>query len=306
MTGKEMEERRTIAALIAAEGLPDAYRETVDRFWRPIAAAIAAAHAGRPLIVGISGSQGSGKSTLCRVLEVLLRESHGLNAATLSLDDLYLTRQDRMDLAAAVHPLFATRGVPGTHDLALGEAVFAAVREGRAGLRLPRFDKARDDRAPEAEWPVMAEPVDVLLFEGWCVGAVPQPAAALAAPLNRLEADEDADGTWRRHVNAALEGPYRALFGAIEYLIMLAAPAFEAVLGWRQEQEHKLRARTGGGMSDSEVAHFVMHYERITRHLLVTLPGKADVVVSLDKEHAVAGLHQCVVQKIWITNPRLS
>jgi len=283
-------EAAAIDALIGAEGLPAAYRDTVARFWRPLACAIAAAHSGRPLIVGISGSQGSGKSTLCRVLEVLLRESHGLNAATLSLDDLYLTRRERAALARTVHPLFATRGVPGTHDIALGTALFEAARAGQGPLRLPRFDKASDDRAPEADWPIIPAPIDVLLFEGWCVGATPQSAEALAEPVNPLEADEDADGTWRAYVNAALEGPYRALFGAIDFLVMLAAPGFEAVLGWRQEQERKLRARTGGGMSDDEIARFVMHYERLTRHLLTDLPGRADVVVSLGSDHAVTGV----------------
>jgi len=284
-----------IDALIAAEGLPAAYRETIDRFWRPLAVAIAAQTDG-PLVVGISGSQGSGKSTLCLCLEVLLRESHGLNAATLSLDDLYLTRRERAELAAKVHPLFATRGVPGTHDVARGEAVFAAVRQGRAGLRLPRFDKARDDRVSEAEWPVIASPIDVLLFEGWCVAATPQSPAELAEPVNSLEAEEDADGTWRAFVNAALEGPYRALFGAIDVLVMLEAPGFEAVLGWRQEQEHKLRARTGGGMRDDEVARFVMHYERLTLHLLADLPGRADVVVRLAPDHGVIAMRQSAIQ----------
>lgn len=279
-----------IAALIAAEGLPEGYLETIERFWRPLADAIVAAHAGKPLIIGINGSQGSGKSTLCRFLEVLLREHHGLNPATLSLDDLYLTRRERAHLAATVHPLLATRGVPGTHDVALSEAVLAAVREGRTGLRLPRFDKARDDRAPEADWPVAAQPLDVLLFEGWCIAATPQAPAALAEPVNRLEAEEDPHGTWRAYANAALAGPYRELFGAIDWLVMLEAPGFAAVLGWRQEQERKLRARTGGGMSDQEIERFVMHYERITRHLLAELPERADVVIPLAADHAVSAL----------------
>ncbi|WP_298288976.1 P-loop NTPase fold protein [Novosphingobium sp.] len=279
-----------IAALITAEGLPETYLETVERFWRPLAETIAAAQVGKPLIVGISGSQGSGKSTLCRCLEVMLHESHGLSASTLSLDDLYLTRRERAHLAATVHPLLATRGVPGTHDVALGEAVLAAVREGRTGLRLPRFDKACDDRASEADWPVLAKPIDVLLLEGWCIAATPQAPAALAEPVNRLEAEEDPDGAWRAYVNAALEGPYRALFAQMDFLIMLEAPGFEAVPGWRQEQERKLRARSGGGMNDSEIERFVMHYERITRHLLEELPGRAGAVVSLSADHAVAGL----------------
>lgn len=278
-----------IAALIAAEGLPESYRGTIERHWHPLAAAIAAraSTTGQPLIIGVSGSQGSGKSTLCRMLEVLLAEHHGLHAVTLSLDDIYLTRTARADLAATVHPLLATRGVPGTHDLALGEGVLAEVRAGQSGIRLPRFDKAADDRMAEAEWPLIAAPIDILLFEGWCMGAAPQIPAELAAPINRLEADEDPHGTWRAYANAALAGPYRALFTQPDMMIMLAAPDFEAVLGWRQLQETKLRARTGGGMSDSAVARFVMHYERITRHLLAELPDRSDVVISLGRDHAV-------------------
>jgi D-glycerate 3-kinase len=287
-----MEERDTLAALITAEGLPASYRATIEARWRPLAAWIAAraAAAGGPLIVGVSGSQGSGKSTLCRMLEALLAGDHGLHTATLSLDDLYRTRAERQDLARTVHPLFATRGVPGTHDIALGRAVLDAVRARQPGLRLPRFDKARDDRAPDADWPVIEAPLDVLLFEGWCIGAQPQAEADLVQPINRLEAEEDAGCIWRRHVNAQLVDPYRALFDAPDLTIMLAAPGFEAVLGWRQLQETKLRERTGGGMSEAEVARFVMHYERITRHLLAELPGRADYVIALGHDHAVTGL----------------
>jgi D-glycerate 3-kinase len=283
-----------LAGLLAAEGLPASYHTTIETYWRPLAAAIAARASAKPLVVGVSGSQGSGKSTLCRVLEVLLGEEHGLRAATLSLDDLYLTRGERAELAASVHPLFATRGVPGTHDVSLGTAVLAAVRAGQRGIRLPRFDKARDDRVPDAQWPLITEPIDVLLFEGWCMAATPQAAAALAEPVNRLEAEEDPDGTWRAHANAALEGPYRALFDAPDYVVMLAAPGFEAVLGWRQLQETKLRARAGGGMTDAELARFVMHYERITRHLLADLPACADVVIRLGADHAVGAVQYAV------------
>ncbi len=277
-----------LAWVLAAEALPASYRAVIAAHWRPLAAWIAARAAAtdRPLVVGVSGAQGSGKSTLCRVLELLLGE-HGLHAATLSLDDLYLTRPERAGLARTVHPLFATRGVPGTHDVALGHAVLEGARAGQAGLVLPRFDKAADDRAPEAAWLVLAAPVDVLLFEGWCMGARPQAEADLIDPINRLEAEEDAGGIWRGHVNAALAGPYRALFDAPDATVMLEAPGFEAILGWRQLQEAKLRARTGGGMSDAQLARFVMHYERLTRHLLTDLPPRADVVIPLGVDHAV-------------------
>lgn len=268
-----------IAALIAAEGLPADYRDVVERYWRPLAKCIAG-ESGRPLVVGINGAQGSGKSTLCRFLEVLLAE-RGLNALTLALDDLYLGRAERGRLAVEDHPLFATRGVPGTHDVALGEAVLEALAAGRPA-DLPRFDKAEDDRAGRG---IRADPpVDVILFEGWCVGAVPQPAGLLGEPVNRLEAEEDADGTWRREVNRRLATDYAALFGRIDLLVMLKVADFEAVRANRKLQEEKLaRIRPGGTalMDDAALDRFLMHYERLTRWMLDEMPARADMLIEI-------------------------
>jgi len=238
-----------------------------------IRASLAAASS-RPLVVGVCGAQGSGKSTIAGVLAERLG-ADGIAAATLSIDDLYLPRTERIALAAAVHPLLATRGVPGTHDTALGLALFAAIDQGEA-VRLPRFDKARDDRSPERDWTPVAAGLDVLIFEGWCVGAAPQTAADLAVPANALEAAEDIDGAWRRFVNVALGGPgYRALFARIDRLVLLAAPGFDVVHDWRIEQE-----RAGArAMNDAGVARFIAHYERLTRHILKEMPDRADLVI---------------------------
>jgi len=281
-----------ISALIAQEQLGPAYRAIVDGPWRQIATRIAAKAqaSARPVIVGVTGSQGSGKTSLCRFLELLLDRDYAIKAATLSIDDLYLTKAERQALAAMVHPLLATRGVPGTHDIALGRAVLAAFLAGEPRLHLPRFDKARDDRAPADCWPVIAGPLDVLLFEGWCVGAQPQSPEQLDLPVNGLEAAEDAHGRWRRSANAALTGPYSMLFDPLDMVVMLAAPGFDAVISWRQEQERKLRERTGGGMSPGEVERFVAHYERLTRHMLTAMPPLADVVVNLGEDHGVASM----------------
>lgn len=277
-------DERQIAELIAAEGLPADYAAGVEAGLRPLAAAIAAQHCGSPQVIGIAGAQGSGKSTMARFVAALLG-GHGLTAAILSLDDLYLGRGLRAEVAARVHPLFVTRGVPGTHDVAQGCAVLDAVRRGR-GAVLPRFDKARD--APGAS--TCTGPVDVLLFEGWCVGAVPEPAARLAAPVNALEAAEDGEGRWRGAVNAALAGPYAELFARIDRLAMLATPGFETVPGWRQLQEAKLRGEGRGGMSEAEVARFVLHFERLTRWMLEEMPARADWVVTVDADHRLAAL----------------
>lgn len=270
-----------IDRLIEQEALPAAYRTIVERHWQPLADAIARQAAERrPLVVGINGAQGAGKSTLCRFLEALL-EQRGLRAATLSLDDLYLTRAERLALARDEHPLFATRGVPGTHDVALGEAILDALRAGRA-IVLPRFDKAADDRAPDGT--TIEGPVDVVLFEGWCVGAVPQPAAILREPINRLEAEEDPDGTWRCEVNRRLATDYAELFARIDLLVMLKVESFEAVRANRRLQEHKLAARNPTGealMDDAALDRFLMHYEHLTRWMLQEMPRRADVSIQI-------------------------
>ncbi len=284
---------KQLAELLAGERLPPGYAAIVDDYWRPLARDLAMrrARAGRPILIGINGTQASGKSTLCLFLEAILSEDFGLRAATLSIDDIYLTRAERQDLASDVHPLFATRGVPGTHDVALGERVIAELLEGAGNVAIPRFDKAKDDRQPSDLWLRMAAPVDIVLFEGWCIAAAPQSPAALALPINTLEAAEDAQGRWRRFANEALAGDYQRLFARLDLLVMLRAPGFDAVLGWRQLQERKLREATGQGMSEAEVARFVMHYERLTRHILLTLPARADILIDISVDHRVTGMH---------------
>ena len=237
-----------------------------------------------PLVLGLCGAQGSGKSTLAAAVVEAARAG-GLAAATLSLDDLYLTRAERAVLAREVHPLLATRGVPGTHDVALGLDLLARIDAGEP-VRLPRFDKATDDRLPEAEWDAAPAPLDLLVFEGWCVGAVAQAGVALVDPVNALEAEEDADARWRRWVNAQLAGAYRRLFARIDRLVLLAAPGFEVVFDWRLEQE-----RCGAGAMDAaQVARFIQHYERLTRYILSEMPGRADLVIGLDRDRTPIGI----------------
>ncbi len=153
-----------------------------------------------------------------------------------------------------------------------------------------RVDKARDDREPESRWSVVDAPVDLILFEGWCVGAQPQAPGDLATPANALEAEEDADGRWRRYVNDALSGGYQRLFARIDFLALLAAPSFEVVLHWRTEQERQLRAArpdAPGVMPDVAIRRFVQHYERLTRHILDEMPALADLLLRLDENRRV-------------------
>jgi D-glycerate 3-kinase len=276
-----------IDEFLRQERLPSGYRRTIESIHVPLAERIAARSVqqpGRVLTVGLCGPQGSGKSTLAASVRNLL-EASGWSAAILSLDDLYLTRDERSLLARRVHPLLQTRGVPGTHDTSLAQQVLAELRSGRP-TRMPAFDKSRDDRRPREEWTTVAQPVQVILFEGWCVGARPQSAEALAAPVNPLERDEDPDGVWRRYVNDQLTGPYHQVFAAIDMLVLLRAERFDSVFQWRLEQEEKLRSRIlaeGGDvsrlMSQTEIRRFVSHYERLTVHIMKEMPARADIVL---------------------------
>jgi len=240
-------------------------------------------------VLGICGSQGCGKTTLARALMQRCAELR-IPATMLSLDDLYLTKRERERLGRDVHPLLRTRGVPGTHDVALGFEVLAALQDG-GPVPLPRFDKASDDRAPQTDWPVAPAGCRLLVFEGWCVGARPQPAQALLAPVNALEEAEDPQGIWRRYANEALAEDYQRLFARIDALTLLAAPGFEVVFDWRMQQERQLRESAGTGasavMDEAGVARFIQHYERLTRHILAEMPGRADLTVRLDRNRAI-------------------
>jgi D-glycerate 3-kinase len=285
-------------ALIRSHALPSAYRQMVDRVHRPAADRIAEARRviGRPIVAGLCGSQGSGKSTMAAFLKALL-EDKGLKAAVLSIDDLYLTLAERERLAAEVHPLLRTRGVPGTHDLGLGHALIDVLSDGVAEVSMPRFDKAEDTRAPAETWPRVASPVDVILLEGWCVGALPQTEAALARPVNALEREEDAGGTWRHYVNEQLKGDYAGFFGRIDILALLKAPSFEVVYGWRSLQEKKLAEKvrlhglTGTKVMDAlQIRRFLMFYQRLTEWILEEMPGRADILMPLDEDHRILGV----------------
>jgi D-glycerate 3-kinase len=286
-----------IDALIRSQALPASYRLMVDRVHRPAALRIAEARraAGRPIVVGLCGSQGSGKSTMAAFLKVLL-EARGLKTAVLSLDDLYLTLPEREALAREVHPLLKTRGVPGTHDPGLGLALLDVLGDGPAEVSLPRFDKAEDTRAPAETWPRVTSPVDVILFEGWCVGAIAQDEETLGGAVNLLERDEDPDGVWRRYVNERLRTDYATLFGRIDLLALLKAPSFEVVYGWRSLQEQKLADKVkregllGAKLMDAaQIKRFLMFYQRLTEWILEEMPGRADIVMPLDEDHRILG-----------------
>lgn len=290
---------------LARHQLSESYLLSAHKWFDPLVNAIAVRQNGarKPLVIGVNGCQGSGKSTLCDYISEALTHSHQLSAIAVSLDDFYLTRAERIELSQTIHPLFLTRGVPGTHDHSLLLNTLRAL-QGKGSdsvqstdVRVPRFDKARDDRASPVDWERVAAPVDVILLEGWCLGATAQPAEALRTPVNALEAEEDPEGIWRGYSNSTLNIHFPSLYAEIDSWVMLAAPSFEAVLGWRSEQEQKLFHRresasdpqndTAYRMDRQALEHFVNHFERITRHCLNELPAKVHYLYQLDGQRNI-------------------
>ena len=236
-------------------------------------------------LAGVAGGQGAGKSTLGRLL-TLAGAYHGLRVAVLSIDDFYLTKSERERLAADVHPLFRTRGPPGTHAIhLLLETLGALVRSG--DVAVPRFDKGVDDSAGET---IIAGPVDLVVLEGWCVGAPPRPASESLAPINALERELDVDGAWRNAIDDALRGPYAELAAALDAVVFLKVPDLDAVRRWRLQQERE--RPPAQRMTAAGVARFVAHYERITRRMLAELPSTADVTVELGEGHSIVAVRR--------------
>lgn len=231
----------------------------------------------KPAVVGISGAQGSGKSTLADELVAQLQQ-RGIRAAAVSLDDYYLSKARRQQLALAIHPLLVQRGVPGTHDIARAIADAKAVLAG-VEVTLPQFDKALDE--PVAALP--AQQLDVLIVEGWCLGVKTQTSAELAVPVNALEAGEDTDGRWRHYVNSQLAGLYADYWLLLKPLIWLNAPDWQSVCRWRAKQEQQLWRERGQGMTEAELVRFMLPFQRLTQASWQQLPSAADVVVSLNQ-----------------------
>lgn len=255
-----------------------------------------------PLVIGINGAQGAGKSTLFNLIEVILSEGFGQKVVGFSLDDIYKTRHERERLAEIVHPLLITRGVPGTHDVQLGIDIIKSLKTGDPDrpTKIPVFDKSVDERCPPSVWQEWVGPADVIVFEGWCVGALPESSETLNIPVNSLERVEDANGDWRRYVNRQLEEKYQELFSMIDSLVMLKVPNMEAVYSWRSLQEKKLAERVKyifdtqqpadhlRIMNEDEIVHFIQHYERLTRTMLEEMPGRADVTLFLNENHKIS------------------
>ncbi|EKV15913.1 putative kinase [Penicillium digitatum] len=232
-----------------------------------------------PFFIGLNGVQGAGKTVLVSALNDTLRsEPYLLSVVTLSLDDIYLDHADQVALAQAhpSNPLLQHRGQPSTHDLALGEEVFASLAAERP-TAIPQYDKSafegQGDRVSRSLWKVINEKgqdkVKVVIFEGWCVGFRAWDDETLRAKWEtavRQKENDEYDGRLGhvkfedvKAVNDALRR-YDVLTDKLDALIHIDAENPRFVYEWRQEQERTLRAAKGTGMTEEQVNHFVDGY----------------------------------------------
>ena len=239
-------------------------------------------------IIGLSGGQGSGKSTITGILKFILKKKYGLNLCIFSIDDFYKTKSERKKMSEKDHPLFLTRGVPGTHDIQLLNNILKKFKEKKfKNLLIPKFDKSIDDRSKKYKWQKIKKRPDIVILEGWCVGATHQKESDLKKPLNAIEKKFDQKLIWRRKVNYYLKNQYKKIFKKIDKLVYLKAPNFSYIYKWRllQEQKMKLTLKNKKTMSKQQVKEFIMYYERITKHMIKNFYKISDMTIFLDKYH---------------------
>ncbi len=231
-----------------------------------------------PVVVGIAGAQGTGKTTLANLL-VLFGKEQGVAVGTVSLDDYYLSQSQRAILAAKVHPLLLQRGMPGTHAIDQAIADAKAVRKG-SPICLPYFDKALDQPGLQRS----SQRFEMLIVEGWCLGLTPQVEDELTLAVNLLESREDSTGCWRFFVNQQLALNYQAYWQLCQPVIWLKAPDWPSICRWRVIQEQQLWQLRGQGMSDITLARFMQSFQRLTEHSFQVMRATADIVIELDEQ----------------------
>ena len=245
----------------------------------------------KTLFLGFSGGQGSGKTTVAKILKIILKKFFKRKIHISSIDDFYKTLEDRNKMAHTKHPLFKIRGVPGTHDINLIKKFFYFIKEKKfAKTKLPKFDKSMDDRLKKKYWFNIKERPEIVILEGWCVGAQPQSNSLIKKPINILEKYEDQDLIWRKYVNEKLKKEYKKLFSMIDYYIFMKIPNFKMVFKWRLLQENKLRKKLKFKrkiMSYNEIKYFIMFYQRITLQMIKDLSKSASIVMLLKKNHEI-------------------
>ena len=246
---------------------------------------------GKTLFLGLSGGQGSGKTTVTGILKIILEKFFKREIQVSSIDDFYKTLKDRNLMAQRIHNLFKTRGVPGTHDINLLKNFFNNLKKiNLKKFKSPKFDKSTDDRFKKRYWNNIKKKPEIVILEGWCIGAKPQSNNLIKNPINILEKQEDKNFIWRKYVNEKLKKEYKSLFAQLDHFIFIKIPNFKMVFKWRLLQEKKLRKKSYSNkkiMNYKEIKRFIMFYQRITLQMVKDLSKSASVVLFMKKNHEI-------------------
>ena len=245
----------------------------------------------RPYFVGLAGGQGTGKTTISSLIKIILTKYFKLKVFKISIDDFYKTRKERLSLSKRVHPMLLIRGVPGTHDINMILSFFRKAKSKKfKRLKLPTFNKAVDDRYNKKKWYDLKKKPDVIIFEGWCVGAKSEKNTTLNKAINSLERAKDQKKIWRKHVNHQLKSKYKNLYSQLNCLIYLKAKNFSLLQKWRLKQERKLWVKSkvkSKIMSRGDVLNFMQTYQRITQNMFRNMPKYASVIFNLNSNHQI-------------------
>ena len=247
----------------------------------------------KTFIIGLAGGQGTGKTTISSLIKLILTNYFKLNVFKVSIDDFYKTRKERLKLSKSKHPLLLTRGVPGTHDIDMMNKLFHNIKKRKFNsMLIPKFDKSIDDRSNKKFWHKIKKKPDVLILEGWCVGAKPEKGNTLNRPINKLEKNLDNKKKWRLFVNNQLKNKYSKLFNQIHSLLYLKAKNFNVLKRWRVKQEKKLKLKNKTKknnkiMNNLEVLNFMMTYQRITQNMFKITPKHSSIIIDLNDRHQI-------------------
>ena len=247
----------------------------------------------RPYFVGLAGGQGTGKTTISSLIKIILTKYFKLKVFKISIDDFYKTRKERLSLSKRVHPMLLTRGVPGTHDINMMLNFFRKAKSKKfKRLKIPTFNKAIDDRSNKKKWHDLKEKPDVIIFEGWCVGAKSEKSTTLKKTINSMERAKDQKLIWRKFVNQQLKLKYKSLYSQLNCLIYLKAKNFSLLQKWRLKQERKLWLKSKSNqnlkiMSRGDVINFMQTYQRITQNMFKNMPKFASIIFNLNTNHQI-------------------
>ena len=189
--------------------------------------------------------------------------------------------------------MLLTRGVPGTHDINMMLSFFKNVKSKKfKRLKLPTFNKAIDDRFSKKHWYDLKVRPDVVIFEGWCVGAKSEKNNTLKKTINSMEKAKDQKQIWRKYVNQQLKLKYKNLYSQLNCLIYLRAKNFSLLQKWRLKQERKLwiKSKIKSNlkiMSRGDVINFMQTYQRITQNMFRHMPKYASIIFNLNSNHQI-------------------